>query len=331
LNLVTTSHLRAWMAGRGADPGRIEVCHSGIDVSGLDAGPAARQQARIALGLAPDIPVIVFAGRICEQKRPFLLADILKALVARGAEFQALVVGDGEMRQALENRLDGAGLLPQVRMLGTVGHGAWLQVLAASDIFLLPSRYEGISVALLEAMGMAVVPVTAAVGGQAELVTADCGFLIPHSDHELETYVDSVASLMADVPLRQEMGRAARVRILDSFSLEASTAGLLAGLERARKLSRVEPRLAIPKGFSQELATLAVEYTRLSSVAGFLWNHWIKTGPGGTAPVPSVSLNSVARLVSLLGSTRIGAALLRSKRLRAAARWLIAWLEARRH
>ena len=89
--------------------------------------------------------------------------------------------------------------------------------------------------------------------------------------------------------------------------------------------------MAVSRGFAQELATLAVEYTRLSGVAGFLWNHWIKTGPGGTPTVPSVSLNSVARLVSLIGSTRIGAALLRSARLRALARWLIARLEARRH
>jgi len=331
LNLVTTSNLRDWMARRGADPGRIQVCHSGIDVSKLDSSPVARQRARDALGLAPGIPVIVFAGRICEQKRPFLLADILQGLAAGGAEFQALVIGDGELRQALESRLAEARLLPRVRMLGTVGHDTWLQALAASDIFLLPSKYEGISVALLEAMGMAVVPITAAVGGQNELVEAGCGFLIPHSDHELEMYVDTVARLMADVPLRQDMGRAARARILDQFSLDASTKGLLAGMEQARKRSKAEPRMAISRGFAQELATLAVEYTRLSGVAGFLWNHWIQTGPSGTQPAPSVSLNSVARLVSLLGSTHIGAAMLRSKSLRAAARWLIARLEARRH
>ncbi|TRZ90677.1 MAG: glycosyltransferase [Rhodocyclaceae bacterium] len=329
LNLVTSSHLRDWMAGRGADPERIDVCHSGIDVSKLDASVSATQQARKALGLAPEIPVIVFAGRICEQKRPLLLADILQGLVARGSKFQALVVGDGEMRQVLESRLAEAGLLPQVRMLGTIGHDAWLQALAASDVFLLPSKYEGISVALLEAMGMAVVPVTAAVGGQDELVSADSGFLIPHSDHELEAYIDAISRLIADVPRREDMGRAARARILEGFSLDASTTGLLAGLERARKLSKAEPRMAPSRGFAQELATLAVEYTRLSGVAGFLWNHWITTGPGGTPPVPSISLNSVARLVSLLGSTRVGAALLRSTTLRTLARWLIAKLEAR--
>jgi len=127
------------------------------------------------------------------------------------------------------------------------------------------------------------------------------------------------------------MGSAARARILDDFSFDASTRSLLAALERARKLSVAQPRIPVSLGFAQELATLAVEYTRLSGVAGFLWNHWIKTGPGGTQPGPAVSLNSVARLVSLLGATRVGSALLRSNRLRALARWLIARLEARLH
>ena len=331
LNLVTTANLRDWMAQRGGDTGRIDVCRSGIDVSMLDTDASARHRARLALGLPQDVSVIVFAGRICEQKRPMLLAEIFQTLVARGAEFQALVVGDGEMRQALEGRLAEGGLFPRVRMLGTIGHDAWLQALAASDVFLLPSMYEGISVALLEAMGMAVVPVTAAVGGQEEVVHAECGFLIPHSDHELETYVDTVARLIADAPLRHGMGQAARKRILDAFSMGASTQGLLNSLERARRLSRLEPRMAVPAGFAQELATLAVEYTRLSGLASFLWNHWVNTGPGGTPPVPAISLNSVARLLSLLGSTRIGSALLRSTKLRAFARWLIASLEARRH
>jgi glycosyltransferase involved in cell wall biosynthesis len=323
LNLVTTSNLRDWMVGRGANPGRIEVCHSGIDVSKLEASALPKEQVRDVLGLSADIPVIVFAGRICEQKRPLLLADILQGLASRGVRFQALVIGDGEMRSALENRLREANLMSRVSMMGTLGHEAWLQALAASDVFLLPSQYEGISVALLEAMGMGVVPVTAAVGGQDELLNADCGFLIPRIDNEIDAYVDAVAHLIDDISLRQSMGRAARERILDKFSLDNSSTGFLAGLERARKLAETQPRMLISLGLARELATLAVEYTRLSAVAGLLWTHWIKTGPDGSPPPPSVSMISLARL----RSTRIGSALIRGRqRLRNMARWLIAKL-----
>jgi hypothetical protein len=286
-----------------------------------------KEQVRSLLGLSADIPVIVFAGRICEQKRPQLLADILHGIASRGTGYQALIIGDGEMRPALENRLREANLMSQVRMMGTIEHEAWLQALAASDVFLLPSQYEGISVALLEAMGMGVVPVTAAVGGQDELLNSDCGFLIPRTDCEIDAYVDAVIRLIDDIPLRQGMGRAARKRILDKFGLDKSSTDFLAGLERARKLAETQPRMVISSGFAQELATLAVEYTRLSAVANFLWTHWIKTGPDGNPLPPSVSLISLARLLSLLGSTRIGSALIRSRqRLRDMARWLIAKL-----
>lgn len=327
LNMVTTSNLRDWMVGRGAKAERIEICHSGIDVSRLQDSVLPKEQVRSLLGLSADIPVIVFAGRICEQKRPQLLADILHGIASRGTGYQALIIGDGEMRPALENRLREANLMSQVRMMGTIEHEAWLQALAASDVFLLPSQYEGISVALLEAMGMGVVPVTAAVGGQDELLNSDCGFLIPRTDCEIDAYVDAVIRLIDDIPLRQGMGRAARKRILDKFGLDKSSTDFLAGLERARKLAETQPRMVISSGFAQELATLAVEYTRLSAVANFLWTHWIKTGPDGNPLPPSVSLISLARLLSLLGSTRIGSALIRSRqRLRDMARWLIAKL-----
>lgn len=322
LNIVTTSKLRDSMVSRGADPGRIQVCYSGIDISKLDNSSLAKEQACDALGLSVDIPVVVFAGRICEQKRPLLLADILQGLASRRVKFQALVIGDGEMRPALENRLKEAKLMSRVRMMGTVGHKEWLQALAASDVFLLPSRYEGISVALLEAMGMGVVPVTAAVGGQNELFDADCGFLIPCSDCELDAYVDAVSRLVDDIPLRQAMGKGARKWILDKFSLDASTTGLLATLELARKLADTQPRMLVPRGFAQELATHAVEYTRLNGMVDFLWSQW--TGPGGKPLAFGFLHNLLDRSLSFAGSTRIGAALLRGlRRLMGMARRLI--------
>lgn len=322
LSLVTNAHLRDWMVGRGASPERIEVCHTGIDVERLDAAVKARGHAREALAIDGDTPVIVFAGRICEQKRPQFLADILRSLSDRGVKFQALIIGDGELRQALEDQLRSAGLAHCARTMGAVSHEIWLQALASSDIFLLPSQYEGISVALLEAMGMGVVPATAAVGGQDEVLDPGCGFLIPQGEQELDAYVDALTRLIADQSLREEMSRACRARILDRFSVAATTSGFLTALDRARQLANTQPRPAITQGFAQELATLAVEYTRLSSVAAFLWNHW-------TNGKSDISLNSLSRLLTLLNSTRLGAAVLRSRPLRAIGRWLADKLEAR--
>lgn len=329
LNLVTNAHVRDWMVGRGADAARIEVCYTGMDIERLEAAASHRQQAREALGLASDVPVIVFAGRLCEQKRPRFLIDILQALDARQFDFRALVIGDGELRPDVEARLKETRLSGKVRLLGSVDHQRWLLALAASDVFLLPSGFEGISVALLEAMGMGVVPVTAAVGGQSEVIDASCGFPIPAGPGELERYVDALAALATDTQRRQETARAARERIVSRFSAAATTARLLAALERARTLARHAPRVPVTRGFANELATLAVEYTRLVNVSGFLWQHWLKTGAPGKPPVPPVSVDSLSRLLAVLASTRLGGAVLRSKRLRAMGRRLLVRLESR--
>jgi glycosyltransferase involved in cell wall biosynthesis len=325
LNLVTTSHLRDWMIERGAQSERIEVCHSGIDLTQLDAGVAAKSSARQELALDDSIPVIVFAGRFCAQKRPQFLAEILRALVEAGTIFQALIIGDGELLPAFEAKIQDAKLQPSVRMMGRVDHATWLKVLAASDIFLLPSEYEGISVALLEAMGTGVVPVTASVGGQDEVVSVDCGFLIPHSEHELKDYVEIVTRLIQQPAFREQIGQAARARIVEQFNLTTTTSTLIQLLDRAHQFSKNQARVALPHMFAQEIANLAVEYTRLSNVANTLWmnQHLLGGANGGQA----ISTASLKKLFILLSQTRVGMMLLRSNWLRQFGRWLIVRLE----
>lgn len=324
LNLVTTSHLRDWMIERGAQPDRIAVCHTGIDVTPLDCSAAARARARQNLHLDEHTPVIVFAGRFCEQKRPQFLADILLTLGARGVDFQALIIGDGELRPAFKNKLRGQTIMSSVRLMGTVDHAIWMEALAASDIFLLPSQYEGISIALQEAMAMGVVPVTATVGGQDEVVTSECGFLIPHNEHELEDYADTLERLIVDRPYREAIGHAARARILGQFNMPVTVTCLMQQLERAKQLAETQGRSPLSPGFAQEIATLAVEHTRISNLASALYINQTKLdGPGHEQGMPVAGL---IRLFMLLSRTRIGTALLRSKRLRKFGHWLIARL-----
>jgi glycosyltransferase involved in cell wall biosynthesis len=274
LNLVTTRHLQEWMVGRGADPSRIEVCYTGIDVSKLTPQAERRSAARESFGLDASSPVIIFAGRLCEQKRPLFLAEILGSLREHGIRFQALIIGDGELKPQLESSIIELGLADNARLLGNVGHDTWLEALAVADAFLLPSLYEGISVALLEAMGMGVVPVTAAVGGQEEVILPDCGFLISHGKDELNAYVDALARLIADETLRSSLGTAARARIVGHFNREFTDAHLVETLNRAVAMAGSKPPVRLPASLEIELATQGVEYTRLSNAASFLWEHW---------------------------------------------------------
>ena len=331
LNLVTTAHLREWMVGRGAERQRIEVCHSGIDAAPYADAGAIRVRVRGELDIGAETPVIVFAGRICEQKRPRFLADILHALVERGLVFRVLVIGEGELRPMLEERVRHHGLAGTVRFLGGVEHARWLEILAASDMFLLPSQYEGISVALLEAMSAGVVPVVAAVGGQAEVVSGNAGFIIPHGDRELDDYVAALSTLITRPATCRSMGDAAKTRIGSDFSRAATAVKLRAAIERAKQLSSSVSRPPVARGLGLELATQAVEYARLTRVADSLWSHWLQTRNGGTAPPPpgDLPVGGVLRLLAALSRTRPGAMLIRSAGLRRLAHRLIAKLEAR--
>ena len=328
LNIVTTGNLRDAMISRGADPARIEVCYSGIDLKLLEETAKQRQRARNALDLPDDLPVIVYAGRICEQKRPQLFADILREIARRVIPFRALVVGDGELRPLLGRLIRKYSLESSVQMLGTVDHQRWLEILSAADIFVLPSQYEGISVALFEAMGMRVVPVVAAVGGHSEVVASDCGFLVPHGLDEINEYADAVSFLIKNPERRAAMARASHERILRDFTLPQTVMRLVSVLDHAGSLARTNPRLPVSPGLARELATFAVEYARLNGVADFLWGHWTQTN-SNVAPSHSMPIGNLGRLLAILANTRIGSTIRHNQTIRMVGTWLLRRLEAR--
>ena len=207
LNIVSTNHLAGWMQRRGADSARIRVMYAGVRSAQATRLPGVRDLIRTELNISAEMPVIVFVGRICTQKRPAMLAEILKAAHDQGLTFQALVIGDGEQREQLEGLLRQYHLTTKVKMLGSVSHQRWLDILVASDILLMPSQYEGISIALLEAMAAGVVPVVAEVGGQKEIVSPDAGVLIPHGVNELQEYADAIRRLLSNPAELQQMSK----------------------------------------------------------------------------------------------------------------------------
>ena len=203
LNITTTQHLADWMQNRGADGKRIKVMYTGVKDAKFSNENRSRVHAE--LGLSETRPVIVFAGRLCEQKRPAMLAEILKEIYDAKLRFYALIIGDGELRQHLESLICEYRLTEHVFFLGAVPHGRWLDILSAADVLLMPSRYEGISIALLEALAAGVVPVVAKVGGQDEIVDLQAGVLVSPGDGELSEYVNSLQMLLSNAHILSEM------------------------------------------------------------------------------------------------------------------------------
>lgn len=222
LQIVVSEHLRRWMTERGAEPSRIAVCHLNVDEHEWRPDAGARATVRRDLGIDPTVPVIVFAGRICAQKQPLVLAAALNELARRRLTFVALVAGDGEDMPGLRRAIEQGPAAARVRLLGMMPNARVRQLMQAADLFFLPSEWEGIALSIYEAMACGLAIVGADVGGQRELVTADCGILVPRASAAAEgaAYADAITGLIAEPDRLRGMGRASRSRIEGKFRIE---------------------------------------------------------------------------------------------------------------
>ena len=104
--------------------------------------------AKQALGFESTTKVVLAVGRLTAQKRHHVLIDSMNHL----PDGHLVIAGEGEDRAALEARVAASGLQNRVRLLGNVSPSEVAGLLAAADVFAMPSEFEGLSLALLEAM-----------------------------------------------------------------------------------------------------------------------------------------------------------------------------------
>lgn len=203
----------------GVARGRIRLIPSGVDCEWFrPPSQAERAAARAGLGLSAEQPAIGSVGMLERRKGHECLVEAMARLCAEGLRPRCFIAGDGTERRALAGRIERLGLQGSVALLGAVAEPRAL--LWALDIFALPSRREGLGVALLEAMACGVAPLATLSGGPAEVIQPPrSGVLVPPDD---PVQLAQALSRLAQAPeLRRQMGRAARERIVESFALAA--------------------------------------------------------------------------------------------------------------
>ena len=157
--------------------------------------------------------VITMVGRLVPQKDPMTL---LRACQLLKEDFRLVIVGNGELRGDMEYFVRKNGLSSKVYFTGE--REDIPEILAASNVFVLSSRWEGLSRAIIEAMMFGLPVVATDVGGTAELVEDGItGFLVPAQDPA--ALAQALDQLLKDEMLRNSMGSVGRERALERFSL----------------------------------------------------------------------------------------------------------------
>ena len=271
--LVSSEHLKSWMGSRGADLESLFVCYTNVDTDSWRPDSARRAITCESMGVDSAKPILLFVGRLCEQKQPKVLAETALQLREREVDFTLVVVGDGPDIDWIKTFVRKNSLDQNVRILGAMPNDTIRDIMQAADLFFLPSKWEGIALCLFEAMACGLPVVSARVGGQAELVTPDCGILIVPADKKnlFVQYADSIEKLLNDKESLVTMGRQARSRVVDFFDLAKMTHQMLEVCTEVQAETTNNSR-RIGLGLGLACATQAVEYRRISAVADSLWS-----------------------------------------------------------
>jgi glycosyltransferase involved in cell wall biosynthesis len=154
----------------------IDVIHNGVELSALPKWQAA----------ADGVPRIIFAGRFVAHKNPADLVEALSRLTY--LDWTCVMSGDGEELEAVRGLAERHGLGNRIQFPGWVTPEQVLEQFALSDILVLPSRSEGLSVVGVQGLAMGLALVLSDAGGNPELVQPDDnGFLFPAGDVDVLT------------------------------------------------------------------------------------------------------------------------------------------------
>jgi len=216
--MVAVSHdLKEFIAQKlGIVRDRIKVVHNGVS----PLPPISHEDAnsfRTKLGIPPCDQVVGVVGSLYSVKGHRFLFEAVPCVLQRFPDTTFLIIGRGELEVALKEQVERLGVGKKVMFLG-LRHDV-PQLLAAMDIFALPSLSEGLSMAILEAM-MAGKPVIATrVGGNPELIEEGRTGLLVESESS-QALVKALEILLCNRDVARQMGIAGREKAQSEFGVD---------------------------------------------------------------------------------------------------------------
>jgi len=188
-------------------PANYAVIQVGIDSEKFCCNALSAEESKVRLGIPSATPVVGSVIRLAEQKDPLTLIRTFAMIAGARPEVRFLIVGDGPMRAQVQALARELGILGMMRITGLVQNVA--PFLAAFDVFVTTSLWEGMPIAFLESMILGRPVVACAVDGVNDLIDhGKTGLLAPPKD--VETLARHVIELLTYPHLRDAIGKAGR-------------------------------------------------------------------------------------------------------------------------
>jgi glycosyltransferase involved in cell wall biosynthesis len=197
-----------------ADPAKIDVVYNAVDWKSIQP-TQSRAHMRASLGIDANARLAGVIARLTEQKGHRYLFRAMAS--PELADMQLIVVGDGDLRDVLKADAQALAIAPRVHFLGARRDLG--DLLAALDVFVMPSLWEGLPLSMILAMGAGLPVVATAVAGIPEVVeNGKTGWLVPAGD--VAGLSQALAEVFANPARASEVGQAARDFVLPRFGID---------------------------------------------------------------------------------------------------------------
>ena len=207
------------------NPDEVKTIYIGVDETKFDPKKYNKDKLKEKYNVPKDKKIIGYICRITEQKRPFLLLEIIKKLYNENYLF--IISGDGNLLNEMKRKAESMKISDKMVFLGNINETQ--EIYSMCDVTINCSIKEGISLSSYESLSMDVPVISSDVGGQKELINKEVGIMVPclqdekdisnynYKEEEIENYVLAIKKITSN--LTRYKGRC-RNRILNNFLLD---------------------------------------------------------------------------------------------------------------
>jgi len=195
---------------------KVVVIPNGINIEDFDI-PYSKEECREKLAFLPSEKILLYVGNLEPRKGPDILIKAMPRILKNVYDTKLVIVGDGVMRNELNNLAEKLKISERVKFTGFVHKSEKVLYYKSADVLVLPSLYEVFGIVNLEAMACNVPIVASKIGGIPDVVKdGENGLLVPPRDSE--ALADAIIYLLKNKDIRERMGENGRKLVEEKYT-----------------------------------------------------------------------------------------------------------------